>query len=131
MVVRELKTLSDIEFAYTQESVEWLAGYIERLRSSGEFESVEVRNKLISMFGSYLGECIVRCYGGEWRQHEGVWGVAFTDGNMAFPYAKVAKQFDNGAVDDITSFFRIIPTLFAGRVQTQPAATRKPWWRFW
>lgn len=131
MVVQQLRPLSGIDFGYTQESVEWLDGYIERLRSSGEFESVEAKDKLINVFGSFLGECIVRCYGGTWKQNEEGWGVAFDDDNVAFPFVKVAKQIDNGSEDSIASFFTVIPLVFKnlpGSVQSTP---KRPWWKVW
>jgi len=132
MVIQQLRPLSGIDFGYTRESVEWLEGYIERQRNSGEFDSVEVKNKLISVFGSYLGECIVHCYGGTWRQHEdGVWCVAFNDDNMVFPFAKVAKQMDNGLEDGIVSFFTIIPIIFKKLPRAVPSTPKKPWWKVW
>ena len=132
MIVKELRPLSGIDFGYTRESVEWLEGYIERLRNSGEFESVEMKNKLTSVFGSFLGECIVRCYDGTWKQHEaGLWCVAFDDDNVAFPFAKVAKQMDNGLEDGIASFFRVIPTIFKDLVRAVPSTPKKPWWKVW
>ena len=128
MVVQELRPLCDFDFGYTQESVEWLQGYIERLRNSEEFDNVDVKNKLISMFGSFLGECVVRCYGGTWKLHEsGMWCVAFNDDNMAFPLAKVEKQMDYGLEDGIASFFKVIPTIFIAG----PSTAKKPWWKFW
>lgn len=60
LVIQELGPLSGITFGYTEESVEWLEGYIERMRNSGEFDNSETRTRLISVFGSYLGECLVR-----------------------------------------------------------------------
>lgn len=131
MVVQEIRKLSGAELGYTEEGVEWLEGYIERLRGSAEFEDAEIRNKLASMFGCFLGECIVRQYGGVWAQHEGVWCVAFSDGNMAYPFAKVAKQFENGLDDGISSFFKVIPVLFDGGAGAVPSASQKPWWKFW
>jgi hypothetical protein len=132
MVVQQLRSHSGIDFGYTSESVEWLEGYIERLRTSGENESVEARNKLTSVFGSFLGECIVRCYGGRWKQHEvGVWCVAFDDENMAFPFAKVAKQIDNGLEDSIASFFTTIPIIFKNFPRSVPLTPKKPWWKIW
>lgn len=122
MVVQQLRPLSDIDFGYTRESVEWVEGYIERLRNSGELDDVEMKNKLTSVLGSFLGECIVRCYGGTWRQHEGEWCVAFDDDNMAFPFAKVAKQIENGREDSIGSFFNSIAAIFN---------PKKPWWKVW
>lgn len=131
MVGRELGKLSGKELGYTQEGVEWLEGYIERLRNSAEFQDAEIRNKLTGMFGCFLGECIVRQYGGRWVQHEGVWCVAFSDDNMAFPFAKVAKQFENGLEDGILSFFSVIPVLFKGGEPSVTPTSQKPWWKFW
>ena len=131
MVVQKLGLLSGIDFGYTKESVEWLEGYIERLRTSEEFENIETKNRLTSVFGSFLGECIVRCYGGAWMQHEGVWCVVFDDKNIAYPFAKVAKQMDNGLEDGIASFFNIIPTIFKCLSRAAPSTPKKPWWKVW
>jgi hypothetical protein len=130
MVVQQLRPLSGIDFGYTKESVEWLEGYIERLRNSGEFDNVETKNKLTSVFGSFLGECVVRCYGGRWKLHEaGVWCVAFKEDQAAFPFAKVAKQIDNGIEDGISSFFNVIPTIFPELSRVAPSTPKKPWWK--
>lgn len=131
LVIRELRSLSGIDFGYTREAVEWLEGYIERLRHSGQFEDDEMKNKLTSVFGSFLGECIVRCYGGKWKQYDGIWGVAFADDNVAFPFAKVAKQIDNGLDDGIASFFNVIPTIFQHLSPAEPSTPNKPWWKVW
>lgn len=130
MVVQQLRPLSGMDFGYDRESVEWLEGYIERLRQSGEFQSATARDHLASVFGSFLGECIVRCYGGVWTERAGAWSVAFDDSNIVFRFAKIAKQMENGVEDGIGSFFRTIPILFAGQVGLPPPF-RKPWWRFW
>src|ERR1043165_1046135 len=76
LVVQELRPLSGIDFGYTKESVEWLEGYIERLRNSGEFENVETKTKLTSVFGSFLGECHVAVTvgsGSSMRREHGAW----------------------------------------------------------
>lgn len=131
MVVRELRPISGIDFGYTRESVEWLEGYIERLRNSGAFESAEMKEKGISVFGSFLGECIVRCYGGTWQQHEGTWCVAFSGSDLAFPFAKVAKQIDYGLGDSIRSFFDLMPVIFKDLSYSPPPTPKKPWWKVW
>lgn len=132
MVVKQLRALSGTDFGYTKESVDWLEGYIERLRNSGEFESVDMKDKPTSVLGSFLGECIVRCYGGTWKQHEsGMWCVAFNDDNMAFPFAKVAKQIENGLEDGIASFFNVMPTIFKDLTPAAPSTPKKPWWKVW
>ena len=131
MVIKELRPLSRIDFGYTLESVEWLEGYIERLRTSEEFASEELRHNLTNMFGCFLGECIVRRYGGKWEQQDGRWCVAFNHENAACPFAKVAKQFDNGLDDGIAIFFKVIPILFKDLVHEVPATAKKPWWKVW
>ena len=60
--------------------------------------------------------------------HEpGVWGVAFNEENIAFPFAKVAKQIDNGLEDGIASFFKLIPTIFGDLTSAAPSTPKKPW----
>lgn len=59
LVIQQLRPLSNINFGYTRDSVEWLEGYIERLRDSGEFNDAEAKNNLTSVLGSFLGECPV------------------------------------------------------------------------
>jgi hypothetical protein len=116
MVVVQMRQLSGTNFDYNLESVEWLEGYVERLRSSGQFESEEDKRKLTSVFGSFLGEAIIHCFGGKWVDKDGTWAVAFSPDGMAFPFSKVAKQMDNGLEDGIASFFNAIPLLFEGSV---------------
>jgi hypothetical protein len=122
MVIRELRPVSGMDFGYTGKSVEWLEGYIERLRLSGTFQVEETKDKLAGMFGSFLGECVIRHYGGDWAQHDGVWCVAFNGNNVVFPIGKTGKQMDNGLEDGIGSFFRGIAVLYAGHIRLQPPA---------
>ena len=132
LVLQQIRSINGPDFGYTEQSVKWLEGYIERLRNSGEFVIHDTRIKLINVFGSFLGECIVRCYGGAWKQHEsGVWCVAFNEDNIAFPFAKVTKQIDYGLEDGIASFFNVIPTIFKDLARAAPSTPKKPWWKVW
>jgi hypothetical protein len=119
MTIEKLRPVSGIDFGYTPESVEWLDGYIERLRLSGQFDSEDAREALVGVLGSFFGECIIRCYGGAWVEQEGVWSVAFDDRNGVFPFAKVARQLENGLEDSIWSMFSLIPEIFAGCLPSQ------------
>jgi hypothetical protein len=85
---------------------------------------------LVSVFGSYLGECVINCYGGYWENEDGQWRVSFNVENAVYPFGKVRKQFENGAEDSIKSFFEIIPIIFASATTTEKIA-RKPWWKVW
>jgi len=51
-VIQECRPLSEIDFGLDSASVEWLEGYIERLRSSEEFNA-ETISRLVSVFGSF------------------------------------------------------------------------------
>jgi hypothetical protein len=94
-------------FGYNRASVEWVDGFIERGRTDIKADSV---NGLVQVLGSYLGECIIKIYGGVWREHDGTVGVFFDDSNAVFPFTKVRKQFENGRDpgDSILGLFDMI-----------------------
>jgi hypothetical protein len=117
LAIEQLTPVSQMDFGYNPESVTWLEGYIESLRVSGGFGDKDETSTLQSVFGSFLGECIVRCYGGTWAFHDGTWRVAFDDGNAAYPFAKVAKQMQAGLEEGIAGFFRMIPVVFNARLE--------------
>jgi hypothetical protein len=100
-----------VNLRYDRASVEWLSGYIERIRPHLNESSID---GLVSSIGSFLGECIIANYGGEWRESEGTWGVFFSesnDRNAAFPFNKVRKQLLYGMEDSILSFYDVIPVV--------------------
>ena len=107
--------ISDVEFGYNAPSVQWLDGYIERQRSRPESDDIQVE-RLADVLGCWLGECIIACYGGDWAEIDGVWGVAFDESNTAFPLSKVKKHFQNGSSDSVLSFFETIPVVFSKQV---------------
>jgi len=86
-----------------------MEGFIEqqRLRSNLPEEAVAT---LVQVMGSCLGECVRRSYGGQWKEHDGTWGVFFDDRNAVFPFNKVRKQFDNGVEggESVLGFFDMI-----------------------
>src|SRR5579871_2075820 len=84
-----------VTLSYDAESVEWLDEYIERLRAQN-YPDDDI-DKLINVFGSYLGECIRHEYGGEWADEQGNWVIRFDAQNAAFPFSKVLKQFKSGS----------------------------------
>src|SRR5271155_5357432 len=115
MVVNQFDPLWDggRAFGYDQASVKWVEGFIERQRSRADF-SLGAAEGLIQVLGCYLGECVIRNYGGEWRDSDWGWGVFFEDKNAAFPINKVRKQFEYGVDggDSIVGFFTSIPAVF-------------------
>jgi hypothetical protein len=108
LAVERFGSLVDFEFGLDRRSVEWLEGYIERMRVRPEFAS-GTREGLIAVIGSFLGSCVVAGSTGDWHDdpRHGL-GVRFPDGAMCFPFAKVRKQFDDGLEEgeSVLSFYR-------------------------
>ena len=88
LVIKQMKDLLGVILSYDEESVAWLDNYIVGIR--GDL-SQEVMDNLVSVLGSFFGECIRRRYGGEWRQTEGQWAIVFDDRNAIFPFTKMAN----------------------------------------
>jgi hypothetical protein len=114
--IQELGTLRGASFGYDEGSVRWLDDYIEEIRGLGAFSDPKQKDQLAGVFGAYLGECVVRCYGGAWREVDGTWIVDFGGKGSVFPLARAYKQIENGKEDSIGSFFRGIPVVFAGKI---------------
>jgi hypothetical protein len=111
LVVEQFGGVSGLDhFGYDAPSVQWVEGFIERQRVRADVDPRFV-DQMVSVLGSYLGECIIRTYGGQWSLGEEGWRVEFDPKNAAFPFAKVEKQFANGAEDGISSFFTAIPLI--------------------
>ncbi len=117
-VVSQLHEYLGVELNYDEQSIEWLDGYINRLRTQLKKEAYP---DLATALGAYLGETIIRTYGGAWAFFEKLdqWGVGFDDSNGAFPISKVYKQLEDGEFDSILSFFTIIPKI-RNHINTQP-----------
>lgn len=103
----------DVKLDLDAESIKWLAGYINRNRESFNKETKE---RLIDILGSFLGEAIIKNYGGQWAINEGALGVHLKGKSFAFPFAKVSKQMYNGPEDSIYSFYRIVPMVMDGSI---------------
>jgi hypothetical protein len=100
-----------VSLRYDRVSVEWLSGYIERIRPHLDESSV---NGLANSVGAFPGECIIANYGGQWRESEGNWGVFFSesdDRDAAFPFNKARKHLLYGAEDSILSFYNVLPVV--------------------
>ena len=109
-----------VELKYDEASIEWLDGYINRIRTQLKKEAYL---GLATALGAYLGETIIKTYGGGWAYFEQTnqWGIRFDDGNGAFPISKVYKQLEDGEFDSILSFYSIIPKI-RDHINTQTPA---------
>ena len=125
--MKELEQLAEtvktqLNLNYDAESVKFLEGFIER--NKGDLEKEEAKG-LINSLGSFLGQCIIENYGGQWQidGETGSVAIAFDEKNKAFPFGKVSKQFENGLEDSVYSFYTVIPTIF--KINKK----KKPWWK--
>jgi hypothetical protein len=128
LVIQKCQPISGLGtgFGYNRNSVEWLDGYIERLRADGDLANEQAEN-LTQIFACFLGESIRATYGGAWREQNGTWGVFFKDSTAAFPFSKVHKQITDGREggDSILSFFDILPQILDGSLYREPPKGRR------
>src|SRR5579863_2370158 len=109
LAVELFSPLSEIDFGLNEESVEWVEGYVERMRRRADFNDGSW-DGLIDTIGSFLGECILARTGGAWEfSDDGRCCIRFPSGECAFPMTKVAKQFANGLEggDSIAGFYGV------------------------
>lgn len=109
-LVSTLSEMLGVNLKYDRASVEWMDGYIERIRPTLDKSSVD---GLANSIGSFLGECIIANHGGTWREADETWGIYFDEKNAAYPFAKVQKHLLNGRADSILSFYDVIPVVFS------------------
>nr|MBP6750660.1 hypothetical protein [Xanthomonadaceae bacterium] len=107
LVRKTMPEVAGIPFDYDEASIEWLDGYINRMRE--EFDGDPGR--LGQVLASYIGESIRRKYGGRWVEAEDGIGVEIRPDFVAFPFNKVSKQFENGPEDSVLSFYQSIQVL--------------------
>jgi len=134
------KVKSQLNLDYDTNSVKFVEEFIERQRNN--FDS-EQRKGLVNSIGSFVGQCIIKNYGGHWQldQDTQTVCVALDDKNKIFPFAKTAKQFENGLEDSVYSFYTIIPAVFKieplitsnqnDNSQSINLTQSKKWWKFW
>ena len=112
LVIRMFADATDFKFGYDRDSVEWLDTYIEHIRQSNWTD--EEFNQLVSNLGSYLGEAIIRSFGGQWSFDQRGWAIRWDDYNLVYPFIKVAKQLKHGEADSIFSFYSVTGALRKG-----------------
>jgi hypothetical protein len=78
-----------------------------------ERKSEAEQQQYVLRVGAYLGDCIIKSYGGEWIEYEpGIWGVKLSDKNFVFPIGKVQKFVDDPTSDSFSSLYAMIPIVF-------------------
>jgi hypothetical protein len=62
LVISQFQKLTDFDFGCDRRSVEYVDGYLNRIRLSDEFND-DLKTGLVNTIGSFLGQCIISCYG--------------------------------------------------------------------
>lgn len=108
LTIEMLGPESGLDFGLNRPSVAWLEGFIERQRVRGDEAFAD---RMVSILGSFLGECIAVGSSGMWLWLEDrqTWAVRLAEDKYAFPFAKVQKAFDSGlhGGESILSFYDI------------------------
>jgi hypothetical protein len=71
LVIKKFQNLTDFKFGFNARSVKWLDGFLNRIRRNEGFDDIQ-KQGLVNTIGSFLGQYIVTCYGGEWGDKDGV-----------------------------------------------------------
>ena len=103
LAIRTLRDQCGVTLGYDEKSVVWLDGYIERLRGGID---PEFKDSLVGVFGSYLGECIRRRFGGRWDETDGRWASVST--RRTPPSAPGRQTVRARPQDSIAAFYRAI-----------------------
>lgn len=112
-----LEAISGVDFSFTPASIQWLDGYIERVR-----HAAPDKQALAQPIGSYFGETLRRVYGGKWVDSDGQPAIEIEPGLVVFPFNKVRKQLKNGSEDSIQSMFTSTAVMLAEhRKKPRPA----------
>lgn len=95
-------------FGCNNESIAYLDGFISRQVATIK-KDAQAEDRFISLFGAFLGECILSSYGSTWVQSKnGIHIEIASKGkvNIAQPFHKVAKRVQFGASESLVSYFR-------------------------
>lgn len=121
------KTQFDIELDFSEKSLENVEEVLSRfyktipkgitkLWSRGPSESQ--LNSVSIIYGAYIGEVIRRHYGGEWSQEDdsGIFTLVSKEVTMV-PSSKVYKRITNGPEDNVSFYYTVFKTKFAGQLK--------------
>jgi len=119
LVQERMGPLSKVDFSnFSEESIEWLDGFIERNRKNGPTEKLE------QVIAAYVGEAIRVNFKCEWvGVNEGI-GLQCPGEVTVLPLNKVSKQFESGHEHSVYDFYRLVPTLIKEARERQQGSTK-------
>ena len=63
-------------------------------------QAVELQLAPAQIEGAFLGEALLRKYGGQWVEHQGTWGVQLDGRPWISPFHKIDERFEPHRVSD-------------------------------
>jgi len=110
-----------VALIYNEKSVVWLNDHITHIKYEFPEDTID---KLVMIFGSFLGECIRFNHGGEWIVMHNQWSIGFTKEFYVFPFYKVSKHFDSDH-ESILEFYRRIPMVIRDKTTSRRKTNTK------
>lgn len=119
--VQHAKKLWSTDLDFSPQSIEDVELILARMYETIPHRAIEklLRKKpseeqmatIAVSYGAYLGEVIRREFGGTWQTQDvsgqPALALVFDEKNMIFPPAKIWKRLNNGAEDNVWSFYRV------------------------
>ena len=97
--------------SFDESAVSRLGEFIDRERPNVNYEA---RPGVVNALGCFLGECIIRSFGGHWhRDASGLVGVQVAGCTFINPFSYVERQLVHGAVESVIVLFHSVPTRLA------------------
>jgi len=105
-------------FGCNTESVDYLDQFLTR-QAAIVSKDEGSKNRFISLFGSFLGECVVTGYGGKWVESANGLHIEVQSGGQVHivrPFHKVARRVESGASESLVQYFRdVLPAALGPR----------------
>jgi hypothetical protein len=105
---------------FDEAAVRQLAEFIENERPN---VSADSRAAVVNALGCFLGECIIRSFGGWWRADtRGTAGIQIGQNLFLHPHFFIEQQFKRGIAESVAEFFASLPTRLLN-----PPPPRRTW----
>lgn len=116
LAVKTTREITGVELDYSAASLQFVENLICGFREEGH--TAESMNDTIFLFGCYVGEVIIRSYGGQWkRASETSFSKQLTEELLVVetpnkaawnPIGKAFKLLENGMEDSLTFFYGVV-----------------------
>lgn len=97
-----------MDVLYNREGVRWLGAHINDARDT---VTQDYYAREVSLYGSFLGECLCNIYDGTWQRRNDSWVVHCARGTKqldVFVFDKVEKQIENGTLDSVEGYLEVL-----------------------